>query len=89
MTSELTQALLKALAAGGYHAHPTKEGFYECDINVKLPTPLSFVQVDFLIPGGYPEHPGQCECDIKDLLSVGHDKTCCEHPSKKKPSTEK
>lgn len=83
-----TQTLLKALAAGGYHAHPTKEGFYMMG-DFMLPMAPSFVQSDFLIPGGYPEHPGQCECDIKDLMSVGHDKDCCEHPSKKKPPTEK
>ncbi len=118
MTSELTQALLKALEAGNYNAAPTKlvqgTGYYplgddprmktdpveeleaharqhqqECWCDIKLPVALSFVHVDFLIPGGYPEHPGQCECDIKDLMSVGHDKDCCEHPSKKKPPTEK
>ena len=77
MTSELTQALLKALVAGGYHAAPTKlvqgTGYYPLGDDPRMKTD----PVEELEAHAH-QHQQECWCDIKDLMSTGHSPSCPE-----------
>lgn len=75
MSSEVTQALLKALEAGNYNAAPTKlvqgTGYYPLGSDPRM-DPVEVLEAHAR------QHQRECRCDIKDLMSTGHSPSCPE-----------